>query len=229
MCVSLGRLLSQTRLQISRAAFCGPVVAITLVVGVGCGNPHVPTASDINLVRNGFLKVPPANVSAVAYGTATIGEALERKFPNGSWRQYSSPDGMIVEFDGAVLPATLYENGFPVWSPFLTKETAAVWGVPGEKGSVSLRAATTCMNDTRKHVAVGHNGGRIVIDCTLLFRMQFVVSADRRSVDLHYISLDTFDTDDQGRALGFIYGLTATANANSGGRFRTSPLEAVSK
>ena len=110
-----------------------------------------------------------------------------------------------MEFDAAVLPATLYRDGFSVWSAFLNKTSAAIWGVPGEKGSLSLRPATTCINDDSKRVAIAKNGGRIVIDCKLLFKVQFTVSADRRNFDLRDISLATFDTDDRDRVLGYIY------------------------
>jgi hypothetical protein len=112
---------------------------------------------------------------------------------------------VVVEFDAAVLPATLYRDGFSLWSAFLSKSNAAIWGVPAEKGSVSLRPATTCINDHYKQVAIAKNGGRIVIDCRLLFKVQFTVSADRRNIDLRDISLAIFDTDDRARVLDYIY------------------------
>jgi hypothetical protein len=207
MCVPVRRLRSEATLQqISYLVVCALVVTSTVAVSIGCGKSGAESGSEINLVRNGFLKVRRGDGSVKTYDSATIGTALERKFKNGTWRQYTTPEGVVVEFDATVLPATLYKRGFSVWSPFLKKEIAGKFGVPGEEGSLSLRAATTCIDDGRKRVAVAQNGGRIVIDCRLLFQMQFTVSADRSSFDLRYISLATFDTDDEGKALGYIYG-----------------------
>jgi hypothetical protein len=181
-------------------------VAGALAVSVGCGTSHAVSDSDIPLVRNGFLPVRPGDAAGKAYDRVTIGAALGRKFPNGTWREFSAPDGLVVEFDAAVLPVTLYQHGFPVWSPFLKKGSGAEWGVPGETGSLSLRAASTCLNDERKRVAVSAHGGRIVIDCRLLFQMEFLVAADRRRFGLRYISLATFDTDDEARVIGYVWG-----------------------
>jgi hypothetical protein len=207
MCVPVRRLRSKaTRQQISYLVVSALVVTSTIAVSIGCGKSGTESGSEINLVRNGFLKVRHSDGSVKTYDSATIGRALERKFKNGTWRQFTTPEGVVVEFDATVLPATLYKKGFSVWSPFLKKESAGNFGVPGEKGSLSLRAVTTCVNDDQKRVAVAQNGGRIVIDCRLLFQMQFTVSANKSNFDLCYISLATFDTDDQGKALGYIYG-----------------------
>jgi hypothetical protein len=197
---------SGTPLRICCFVISALLITSTLAVSVGCGKFSTKSDLGINLVRNGFLKVRLSDSSVKIYDSMTIGKALERKFKNGIWRQFTSPEGELVEFDATVWPATLYQSGFSVWSPFLKKDTAETWGVPGEKGSLSLRAATTCIDDGQKRVAVGHNGGRIVIDCRLLFQMQFRVAADESTFDLHYISLATFDTDDQGKTLGYIYG-----------------------
>ena len=181
-------------------------MAGALMVGLGCGNSHAVSESDIPLVRNGFLPVRLGDGGGKAYERVTIGAALARKFPNGTWREFSAPDGLVVEFDAAVLPATLYQHGFPVWSPFLKTGSGASMGVPGATGSLSLRAATTCLNDGQKRVAVVGHGGRVVIDCRLLFQMQFLVAADRRRFGLRYISLATFGTDDEARVIGYVWG-----------------------
>jgi hypothetical protein len=191
---------------ISLVGVCVLGVAGALAVSWGCGASHAVSDSDIPLVRNGFLPARPGDAGGKAYGRVTIGKALERKFPNGRWREFAAPDGLVVEFDAAVLPATLYQHGFPVWAPFLKKGSGAEWGVPGETGSLSLRAASTCLNDERKRVAVSPHGGRIVIDCRLLFQIEFLVAADRRRFGLRYISLATFDTDDEARVIGYVWG-----------------------
>jgi hypothetical protein len=207
MCVPVRRLRAKATLQqVSCLVVCALVVASTVAISIGCGRSGAESNSEINLVRNGFLKVRAGDGSVKTYDSAIIGTALERKFTNGTWRQFTAPEGVVVEFDATVLPATLYKKGFSVWSPFLKKESAVNFGVPDEKGSVSLRAATTCISDSQKRVAVAQNGGRIVIDCRLLFQMQFTVSANGRNFDLRYISLATFDTDDQGKVFGYIYG-----------------------
>jgi len=183
---------------------CTLAVISTLAISIGCSKSAVNSSSEINIVRNGFLKIRRGSTTVKTYDTATVGNALEGKFKGGTWRQFTSPEGVVVEFDAPVSPATLYQNGFSVWSPFLNKETAATWGRGGEKGSVSLRAATTCIDDRQKRV-VAHGRGLIVIDCRLLFQVQFTVSAERKSFDLRYISLATFDTDDQGKVLSYIF------------------------
>lgn len=201
MCVPVRRLRSKARLQrISAFVVCA------LAVSVACGRSATESRSEIDFVRNGFLKVPLGDGTVKTYGSETIGQALERKFKNGAWRQLTTSDSVVVEFDAAVAPATLYQNGFSVWAPFLDKRTAATFGVPNEKGSLSMRAATACINDPKKRVAISHSGGRIVIDCRLSFQMRFTVSADKRHFDLRYISLATFNTDDQAKVLGYIYG-----------------------
>ncbi len=184
---------------------CALLVTGTLAVSVGCGTSGTKFNSEIDLVRNSCLKIRLGDARIKTYDSATIGKALGRKFTNGTWRQFTTPEGVVVEFDAAVLPATLYRDGFSVWSAFLSKSNAVIWGVPAEKGSVSLRPATTCINDHYKRVAIAKNGGRIVIDCRLLFKVQFTVSADRRNIDLRDISLATFDTDDRARVLDYIY------------------------
>ena len=181
------------------------VVTSTLALSVGCSKSGQKSDSEINLVRNGFLKIRLGDARIKTYDSATVGKALERKFTNGTWRQFSTFEGVVVEFDAAVWPATLYRDGFSVWSAFVSKTSAASLGVPAEKGSLGLRPATTCINDDYKRVAIAKHGGRIVIDCRLLFKVQFTVSADSRNFDLRDISLATFDTDDRDRVLGYIY------------------------
>ncbi len=205
MCVAVRRFSFQARLQwIFCVVVCTLVSTGTLAVSTGCSKSARKSGSEINLVRNGFLKVRRNDATVKMYDSASVGNTLERKFKGGIWRQFISPEGVVVEFDAAVSPATLYQDGFSVWSPFLNKESAATWGAPGEKGSLSLRAATTCINDGQKRVLV-HRSGRVVIDCKLLFLMQFTVSANRKDFDLRYISLATFDTDDQDKVLSYIY------------------------
>ena len=206
MCVLVCPLSFRAKLQrIVGVMLCTLVVATTLVVDIGCGKSGAKPGAAIHLVRNGFLKIRHGDATVKTYNSATVGNALERKFKNGIWRQFTTSTGVVVEFDAPVSPATLYRNGFAVWVPFSDKKIAAAWGAPGEKGSLSLRSATTCINDDRKRV-LAHGGGRIVTDCRLLFQVQFTVSANGKNFDLRYISLATFNTDDQGEVLSYIYG-----------------------
>ena len=79
----------------------------------------------------------------------------------GTWREFTDPDGLLVEFDAAVLPATLYQHGFRCGLPFLKKGSGAEWGVPGATGSLSLRAASTCLDDGQKRVGVSRMAGAL--------------------------------------------------------------------
>jgi|GEM_PF-2627493 len=206
MCVLVCPLSFRTKLyRIVGVVLCALVVAITLAVNIGCGKSGAKPGAAINLVRNGFLKIRHGDATVKTYNSATVGNALERKFKNGAWRQFTTSTGVVVEFDASVSPATLYRNGFAVWAPFSNQETAAAWGALGEKGTVSLRSATTCIDDDRKRVLT-HGRGRIVTDCRLLFQVQFTVSPNGKNFDLRYISLATFNTDDQGEVLSYIYG-----------------------
>ena len=120
-----------------RALACALLFASTLCLSIGCSTSGARSSAEVNLVRNGFLRVRLRDGRVRLYDSATVGSALERKFTNGVWRQFTSSGGVVVEFDAAVLPATLYRDGFSVWSAFLNKTNAAIWGVPDESGSLS--------------------------------------------------------------------------------------------
>jgi hypothetical protein len=83
---------------------CALVITSTLVVSVGCTTSGNKSISEINLVRNGFLKIRLSDTRIKTYDSATVGKALERKFTNGTWRQFTSPEGVVVEFDAVTCP-----------------------------------------------------------------------------------------------------------------------------
>lgn len=144
-----------------------PVAVATLISGLttGCNNSPFsmmkgPSRNEIDLVRDGFLTVQFGSGAVKTYDSLTVGKALEGTFKNSKWKYFTTQKGAgVVEFDATESDLELKHDHIA---------TTGAQCVEGTDPSVI-------------HAYDPH--------CQVSIRFQFVVSADRKSFSLAYISL----------------------------------------
>jgi hypothetical protein len=117
---------------------------------------------EVEVVRNGMLS---------RYNSTTVGKAFEGTFQNPTWTSFETPKGAtVVEFDGAISYGELNRGHFQPYIGKVQKEACH-----RSEGSDFDDAFMKC-----------------VAALTLPVKFQFALSADKKSFEIGYMSLEPF-------------------------------------
>lgn len=134
------------------------------------------------------------------FDSTTVGKALEGTFQNPRWSSFQTAKGVtVVQFDGTVKPDVLKEAGFNA-STLVTKlvadERKRCFAESGQQEAQSDspsaidQARVAAENDAKIAPCMAQVMERLAIPV----RLQFTLSADRRSFEIGYIDMEPFYT-----------------------------------